>query len=113
MATPESRVKRRVSQILKAHGVHFIMPVQHGMGTPALDYHCCHCGRYLALETKAPGKKMTPRQELTAEAIREAGGIVLLVDGTDGYRELLDTLASLGGSSEVQNCIHPSSGFTV
>ena len=55
------------------------MPVQSGYGTVALDYLLSIRGRFVAIETKAPGKSLTPLQEGTKAAIEEAGGIVLVV----------------------------------
>lgn len=55
------------------------MPVQTGFGSPALDYLLAIRGRFVAIETKAPGKKLTPLQETTKAAIEAAGGIVLIV----------------------------------
>jgi hypothetical protein len=46
--TPEGRVKRRVSQILKrAEKCYYFMPVQTGYGSPTLDYLGCSRGRAL------------------------------------------------------------------
>lgn len=79
--TPEGRVKGKVNRALKALGadVWRFMPVQSGFGTPALDYLLCIKGRFIAIETKAPGKKLTPMQEGTKAAIEAAGGIVFVV----------------------------------
>lgn len=79
--TPEGRVKRMVSKALKNLGTDCwpFMPVQSGYGSPALDYINCIRGRFVAIETKAPGKKLTPLQEGTKAAIEAAGGIVLVV----------------------------------
>lgn len=81
MATPEGKVKEKVKRVLKAHDAYYHMPVQNGMGSPTLDFVGCHVGRYFAIETKAPGKKPTPRQELTIDQIRQAGGKVFVIDG--------------------------------
>lgn len=81
MSTPEGAVKAAVKTLLKKHGVYWHCPVQNGMGAPSLDFICCHNGKYLAIETKAPGKKPTPRQELTIGEIRKAGGMVFVIDG--------------------------------
>ena len=79
--TPEGRVKRMVNKALMQLGEDCwrFMPVQTGMGIPALDYLNCIRGRFVAIETKAPGKKLTPLQEGTKAAIEAAGGIVLVV----------------------------------
>lgn len=81
--TPENKVKKKVSAMLKEYGAYSFMPVQAGYGQPALDYYCCYKGWFLAVETKAPGKKMTTRQQLTARQITNAGGIVFCIDGSN------------------------------
>lgn len=79
MATPEGKVKDRVKKRLKRAGAYQHWPVQTGYGAACLDCHGCYFGIYFAIETKAPGKHPTPRQELTMEAVREAGGFVLVI----------------------------------
>ena len=81
--TPEGRIKAKVTKALKAleslpHIWRF-MPVQNGMGSPALDYINCINGYFVAIETKVPGKQLTPRQKLTARAIAYAGGQVYVI----------------------------------
>jgi hypothetical protein len=81
MATPESRVKEMVKRLLRREFpvVYWHMPVQNGMGAPALDFHCSVDGLYVAIETKAPGKHMTPRQVQTGEQITNSGGLVFTI----------------------------------
>lgn len=79
--TPEGRVKDAVKKVLKKFGVYWHMPVQNGMGAPSLDFICCVKGKYFAVETKAPGKKPAPRQELIIEQIQRSGGKCFVVDG--------------------------------
>lgn len=81
--TPEGKVKDKVKALLKKHNVYWHMPVQNGMGSPSLDFICCANGLYLAIETKAPGGKPTPRQVITMHSIKEAGGTVMVIDGSD------------------------------
>lgn len=80
--TPEGRVKAKINKALKAMGVDCwrFMPVQSGYGTPALDYLLCIRGRFVAIEAKKPGGKLTPLQEGTKAAMEAAGGIVLVID---------------------------------
>lgn len=91
--TPEGKVKARVKALLTEHGAYYHMPVQAGYGAPALDFWVCHNGRFAGIETKAPGKKPTPRQKLTIEQVVEAGGVAMVIDGTD-YEELEEWLKS-------------------
>ena len=90
--TPEGRVKAAVRRRLKAAGVYWHCPVQNGMGNPSLDFICCMWGWYVAIETKAPGKKPTERQCKTIKSIEASMGTVLVVDGTDDYGELNDII---------------------
>jgi len=82
-STPEKRVKDAVKKLLAQYAVYQHWPVQNGMGKPCLDCHGCHCGQYFAIETKAPGNKLTERQHNTRIDIENAGGIVFVIDGTE------------------------------
>lgn len=93
--TPEGRVKELVKAVLKETGAYKFMPVQNGMGEPGLDFYCCFRGWFIAIETKAPGKVPTPRQEDTIRRIRDAGGIVFVIDGPAGVSELRQLLSTL------------------
>ena len=84
MSTPEGLVKVKVRKVLKHFGAYWHCPVQNGMGSPSLDFICCYKGRYLAIETKAPGKKPTPRQEITISEIEAAGGKVFVISDDEG-----------------------------
>jgi len=66
------------------------MPVQSGYGAAGLDFYGSHKGRFLAVETKRPGKHLTPRQELIKEAIEKAGGIVFIVGEAAHYKSYKD-----------------------
>lgn len=92
MSTPESRVKAKVKELLKKYGAYWHCPVQNGMGAPSLDFIGCHYGDFFAVETKAPGKKPTPRQEMTMESMEKAGGRPFVVAGDAGMEELEEWL---------------------
>lgn len=81
MTTPEGKVKDKVRrEFAKAFPTAWrFMPVQMGMGAPAHDFIYCIEGLFVSVETKVPGKHMTPRQEATAKAINDAGGMVFEV----------------------------------
>ena len=63
--TPEGKVKDKVKDLLKHYGCWYYMPVPGGYGAPTLDFICSRKGRIFCIETKAPGKKATPRQRST------------------------------------------------
>lgn len=89
-ATPEAKVKRRVSQLLKAaKGVYYFMPVQTGYGSPTLDYLGCSRGRAFAIETKAPGKVPTTRQKAIIKEMEAAGMKVFVIAGNPEEYEAL------------------------
>lgn len=88
--TPEGKVKAKVNRLLDRHGAYRFMPVQTGYGARTLDYLLCHRSRFLAVETKAPGKKPTRIQKLCMEKIEAAGGKVFLIDGVNGQLEELE-----------------------
>jgi hypothetical protein len=92
--TPERKVKEGVKKLLKLHGAYYLMPVMNGMGAPALDFHCIQNGRAFCIETKAPGKKPTPRQLLTIQSVEQAGGRCFVIDGAEGLSELGSWLES-------------------
>jgi hypothetical protein len=80
--TPEGKVKKTVSLLLKSvPGLFYTMPVPSGFGESTLDYIGCYRGKYFAIETKAPGKKPTDRQNMVIDKMRRAGGAVFIIDG--------------------------------
>ena len=83
MKGPEARIKDLVRKWLKVIGAYRFSPVQMGIGSPTLDDLCCFRGRFMAIEYKAPGKFLTPRQHLIAKEIHKAGGIVVYGDSAD------------------------------
>ena len=93
----EKEVKERVKKHLRKYGAYWFMAVQTGYGSTTLDFLVCHRGRFLAVETKRPGKKLTARQKLISENIQNADGSVLVVGST--YYEDLDRFS---GESELE-----------
>ena len=93
MSTPEHAVKVKVKAALRTlTRVWPWMPVQNGMGTPALDFINCVDGKFIAVETKAPGKALTPRQEITAANIRAAGGRVYVIHDKAEIEQMMQEL---------------------
>jgi hypothetical protein len=90
----ESKVKAKLRSWLEARKAYWFMPVQTGYGAATLDFLCCIEGRFIACETKRPGKHLTPRQFLVAALIRAAGGTVYRVtlndDGDLVFEEQID-----------------------
>jgi hypothetical protein len=72
-----------VRKFLKDKGVWYYQPVQNGMGVVGIpDFVCCWHGRFIAIETKAPGKVLatTPNQNRVLQAIYDHGGYTMVVD---------------------------------
>ena len=81
--TPEGKIKRLVKAVLDADDVWYFMPVQGGFGAAGLDYHAIIQCRGIALaffiETKAPGKEPTDRQETLIAKLRALGSKVFVI----------------------------------
>lgn len=95
MTTPEGRVKDKVRKALKGVEPRYtFMPVQNGMGSPALDWFCCIKGCFVAIETKVPGKKLTDRQRTTAMEIKRAHGTVFVIRDQEDINHMIGHLAN-------------------
>lgn len=83
--TPENKVKAQVKKVLEKFGdsIDGFWPVPSGYGESHLDYVGCCKGFFFCIETKAPGKKPSPRQVFRIEMVRRANGKVFVIDGTD------------------------------
>jgi hypothetical protein len=105
--TPEGKIKKMVKAVLAEFSetiqvdgysvstLKQFWPVPSGFGASDLDCLVCYYGRYIAIETKAPGKKPTPRQHMTIAETVGAGGIVVVVDdeeGVDWLRQILNEI---------------------
>jgi hypothetical protein len=91
--TPEGRVKAKIKRALATLPGHYhFMPVQNGMGAPALDFFCCWHGHFFAIEAKVPGKTFTDRQDATAIKIQDAGGIVFLCSTDESIADMLSVM---------------------
>lgn len=82
--TPEGKIKTMVDLVLKTSAdIWYFKPVQTGYGARALDYIGTHRGVFFAVETKAPGEKLTRFQKITAVNIVLAGGKVFIISHQD------------------------------
>lgn len=99
MSTPEGKVKAQVRKGLRPIArLWDFMPVQNGMGKPALDFLLCVNGHFIAIETKAKGKKLTTRQEHTKAEMEAAGATVFVVDDDASFQVAVDHILSVAGS---------------
>lgn len=91
-STPEGRVKKAIKARLNALGVWHFSPVSNGMGVHGIpDIICCWQGRFLGIEVKAPGKRNNTSvlQDRQIAAIREAGGVAVVIDDVAQLEEIL------------------------
>ena len=89
-STPEGKVKEACKKYLKSIGAWFFMPVSNGMGQVGIpDIICCYKGIFVAVETKAPGKRgsTTANQDRVIQEIQNADGWAIVVDNVDQLRE--------------------------
>jgi len=84
VATPESKVKKKVHVLLKergAYAVNYIGGAYANNGTP--DILVCLCGRFIGIECKAGKGKPTALQIKNLRDIDHAGGLSLVVNETN------------------------------
>lgn len=97
--TPEAKVKKRVTSILKAHGAYYFYPVTGGFGRSGVpDIVACYKGRFIGIECKAGNNKPTALQEKNLADISKAGGFSLVIneENIDALENVM-ALWSLGG----------------
>ena len=85
MTTPEGKIKQQVKRVLAKYPVYAFMPVQSGYGASGLDFHCFVSVDTVPIaffiETKAPGKALTPRQQELWLKLRKLNAMVFVIDG--------------------------------
>ena len=83
-ATPEAKVKKRVREILDLLGAYHFNPIAGQFGRAGVpDIVGCINGRFFGIEVKAGKGKTTVLQEQQLQAIRDAGGIALVINETN------------------------------
>ena len=105
VANTEATVKLWVKEVLKEYNVYYLMPVQSGLGSTGVDFHCVVKFGKLALaffiETKRFGKELTERQFMFASArLRNQGALTFVIDGRVGVNKLRAWLEQLKQASE-------------
>lgn len=83
--TPEGRIKKRLTEMLRRHKVWYFFPGNNGFGKSGLpDIIAIIRGRFVGIEVKADKtKKPTALQYKTGHEIKEAGGSWFLVYDDD------------------------------
>lgn len=90
--TPEGKVKKKVTSILKELGAYYFYPVTGGYGRSGVpDIVCCLAGNFIGIECKAGDNKPTALQEKNMKEIQAAGGFAFVVneDNIDALERVL------------------------
>lgn len=96
-ATPESKVKKKVVEMLKQRNAYYFYPVTGGYGSSGVpDIVACLNGHFIGIEVKADLKKRGPTelQKKNLRLITESGGIALVIDANnlDHLRDVLELI---------------------
>jgi Holliday junction resolvase len=79
--TPEAKVKRKVTDILKKLECYYFYPATGGYGKSGVpDIVACYRGLFIGIECKAGKNKPTMLQERNLDQIRTAGGLAVVVN---------------------------------
>jgi hypothetical protein len=91
--TPEGKVKRRVVELLKKHGVWYFFPASNGFGVAGIpDIVACVKGQFMGIEVKADRtKKPTELQMQCGAKIQSAGGWWMVVCDQESL-DMLDVM---------------------
>jgi len=91
-ATPESKVKKRVREVLDKLGIYHFMPPANGFGRAGIpDIIACMDGHFIAIECKAGSGKTTALQDRELDRIHNAGGTTYIAreSNIDELQQLL------------------------
>ena len=79
--TPETKVKRKVTDILKQYDAYYFFPASNGFGRAGIpDIIACYRGQFIAIECKAGKNTTTALQRRELLAIQDAGGYALVIN---------------------------------
>ncbi len=91
-ATPESKVKKRVREMLDALGIYHFMPPANGFGRAGIpDIIACMDGHFIAIECKAGKGTTTALQDRELDRIHNAGGTTYIAreNNIDDLQQIL------------------------
>ena len=91
--TPEAKVKKQVTDILKSFGAYYFTPVTGGFGRSGIpDIVACYRGRFIGIECKAGKGVPTALQLKNLQDIKDQGGVSVVVkeDNIHVVQEILD-----------------------
>ena len=79
--TPESKVKKKVADVLKTLGAYYFYPATGGYGKSGVpDIVGCYEGKFFGIECKAGKGKTTALQDKNLADIDKAKGVSLVVN---------------------------------
>jgi len=79
--TPESKVKKKVAELLKKYDAYYFFPAMGAFGRAGIpDIVGCYYGRYFAVECKAGKGKTTAIQEAEIKKIQKSKGHVFVIN---------------------------------
>jgi Holliday junction resolvase len=88
--TPEAKVKKKVSELLKKYGAYYFFPAMGSFGRAGIpDIIGSYRGYFFAVECKAGKGKTTALQDAEIEKIRKVGGKAFVINETN--LDLLET----------------------
>ena len=88
--TPEGKVKKKVSDLLKQYEAYYFFPAMGAFARAGVpDSVGCYRGYFFAVECKAGKGKTTALQDREIENIRKAGGKAFVINETN--IDLLET----------------------
>jgi Holliday junction resolvase len=91
MATPESKVKKKVKKILDDLGAYHFSPMMDGYGRSGVpDIIACYKGKFIGIECKAGDNKPTLLQLRNIEDIKRNQGLAIVIN--EGNMQELLTL---------------------
>ena len=78
--TPEAKVKKNCTDLLKKCNAYYFMPSANGYGRTGIpDIVGCYNGKFFAVECKAGDNKTTPLQNRELLAVETAGGASFVI----------------------------------
>lgn len=88
--TPEGKIKRKLTDMLKSYKVWYFMPANNGFGKSGIpDVIAVLDGLFIGIECKADkSKKPTALQLKRAQEIQEAGGLWFLVYDDETIKQI-------------------------
>jgi hypothetical protein len=89
MATPESKVKKRVKKILDDFGAYHFSPMMDGYGRSGVpDIIACYKGKFIGIECKSGNNKPTLLQLRNIDDIKRNQGLAIVIN-EDNIESLL------------------------